>query len=85
MKKLKIQLFQRTYRLYRQCVRWEENKYRSDEDKLKAKAQFKAFYQFLEDSGLEQEYLDWRASRHRRRRDACSDRDSNLHLYPTRY
>ena len=61
MKKLKIQLFQRTYRLFRQCVRWEENEYRSEEDKLKAKAQFKAFYQFLEDSGLEQEYLDWRA------------------------
>lgn len=61
MKKLKLQLFQRTCRLYRQCVRWEENEYRSDEDKLKAKAQFKAFYQFLEDSGLEQEYLDWRA------------------------
>ena len=61
MKKLKLQLFQRTYRLYRQYLRWDSSDYRSYEDKLKAKAQFKAFYQFLEDSGLEQEYLDWRA------------------------
>ncbi len=61
MKKLKLQLFQRTYRLFRQCVRWEENEYRSEEDKLKAKAQYEEFYQFLKDSGLEQEYCDWRA------------------------
>jgi len=61
MKKLKLQLFQRTYRLFRQCVRWEENEYRSKEDKLKAKAQYEAFYQFLKDSGLEQDYCDWRA------------------------
>ena len=61
MKNLKLQLFRRTYRLLKQCVRWEENEYRSEEDKLTAKAQFEAFYQFLEDSGLEQEYCEWRA------------------------
>ena len=61
MKKLKLQLCQRTSRLYRQYLRWDSSDYRSLEDKLKAKAQFNAFYQFLEDSGLEQEYLDWRA------------------------
>ena len=61
MKKLKLQLFQRTYRLFRQYVRWEKNEYRTKEDKLKAKAQYEAFYQFLKDSNLEQEYCDWRA------------------------
>ena len=61
MKKLKLQFFQRTYRHFRQYVRWEENEYRSEEDKLKARAQYEAFYQFLKDSGLEQDYCDWRA------------------------
>ena len=61
MKKLKIKLFQRTYRLFRRTVRWEKNEHRTDEDKLRAKAQFEAMYDFLVDSGLEQEYCDWRA------------------------
>ena len=61
MKKLKIKLFQRTYRLFRRTVRWEKNEHRTDEDKLRAKAQFEAMYDFLVDIGLEQEYCDWRA------------------------
>jgi hypothetical protein len=62
MKKIKTQLFQRTYRLFRRYVRWSHHEYRTDEDKLRAKAQFDALYDFIIDSGLEQEYCDWRAS-----------------------
>ena len=62
MKKLKIKLFQRTYRLLRRYVRWSHHEYRTDEDKLSAKRQYEALYDFIVDSGLEQEYCDWRAS-----------------------
>ena len=61
MKKIKTKLFQRTYRLFRRYVRWSHHEYRTDEDKLRAKAQFEAMYDFIIDSGLEQEYCDWRA------------------------
>ena len=61
MKKLKIKLFQRTYYLFRRYARWEGSENRSDKDKLEAKAAFKALYDFIVDSGLEQEYCDWRA------------------------
>lgn len=62
MKKIKTQLFQRTYRLFRRYVRWSHHEYRTDEDKLSAKRQYEALYDFIVDSGLEQEYCDWRAS-----------------------
>ena len=62
MKKIKTKLFQRTYRLFRRYVRWSHHEYRTDEDKLSAKRQYEALYDFIVDSGLEQEYCDWRAS-----------------------
>ena len=61
MKNLKIKLFRRTYRLFRRYVRVSHSEFHTETTRLEAKAQFKAFYHFLEDSGLEQEYLDWRA------------------------
>ncbi len=61
MKKLKLALFMRAYRNMRRYIRWSEDKYRSESDKLTAKAEYDAIFEFIVDQGLEDEYLVWRA------------------------
>ena len=61
MDKLKKQLFIKTDKLYRAYQRADDSPLYTDLDTLSLRVKYQTLYGFIYESGLEDEYLEWRS------------------------